>query len=290
MTSPWDIARLLAERTGKPYDLAVESAASLDAEDLRACAVAFLDEEIAEVRRNWARSIEQGHVPKGCLRRISAFDLEEKAGYAYIETAVLRVRELQHSFDSGAIALEAALTEVVALRDGWPNGLRDGRTIAGSRLREMCIEERLVGQVDHEVWSKTIRHGRLEDIEAQRHYARRTLDWQVEEELKLRDLREAAGLPREATWGEDLLAILALRNRSPFEITPDLLASEFVVAGRMVTWGDATVADHLVRVDAQTALAAGTMEDAQRHLEAAEFLEHEHLPCLGALALEDVAA
>lgn len=74
------------------------------------------------------------------------------------------------------------------------------------------------------------------------------------------------------------------RLRVVLELTGDLLEAEFALGdGSVVTWGDATVAQHQQRFDMLMANASGSLHSAQRHAAAVKMLA-EH----GAATLAEV--
>jgi hypothetical protein len=66
----------------------------------------------------------------------------------------------------------------------------------------------------------------------------------------------------------------AVRQEILLELTEELLSAEFVVNGKTVTWGSASVEEHEHRAKSLLIQAAGTVDTAKRHQAAIEMIEN----------------
>lgn len=280
----WHEAYGLAEQEGETRDIVAEWVGGLAGADRDDCLEDLMVRQVDRCRRDVVRAIEQG---ADIAQRV-ADDSEE---LERIEALVRRRDELQRLVDAGDLPLEAAVGEIEqALRTGT---FVDGRTRAGRLRAKVYIVERLERQLEVPdadghmpsalPYVREIKHTSVADIPFWRKHYEWRLDQQVQREAERLARRRAAGLKSFGTWEDDLAFITDLRLRMTFDPTPALLNAKFAVGGRAVTWGEASVADHWARIDEQTTHAAGTMEDAQRHLEAAELIESLGLACLNDL-------
>jgi len=249
-----------ASQEGTPLALAQRAVATLSEQEARDIAVESVMRAIGDLRRSDRRGAERGHL---ALDRIRAdADLRDRLR----REVAARGRELQRAVDALEIPLEVAVAEVEALnakhRDDW-------------HIPQLEVVETVWWEVDGQPWhGSNLRHRYVADIQKRREAVRNTYGFAAQREQDRRDRRAAAGFDRVGSWEDDLATVIALRNALTVDITPDLLETEFhTTDGRLVTWGDASVEEHRGRVLAQTRLAAGTMEDAQRHAEIADYLE-----------------
>lgn len=94
--------------------------------------------------------------------------------------------------------------------------------------------------------------------------------------------RAELGLPKDAGTGEMLSAAFKrYEDHVKMEWTRELLLSTFTLKdGRKVSWGEATVAQHLERIKIFTDQADINMQGAERHRQAIRDIKHHKAACL----------
>lgn len=97
---------------------------------------------------------------------------------------------------------------------------------------------------------------------------------------------------RRSRWlREDIQALLEQQaDNIRLELTTEFLSAQFAIGdGRTVSWGDATVEDHLERIELLKSNAAGNMLTASRHLAAIRTITAQNAECLGDIAKEELS-
>jgi putative heme degradation protein len=80
------------------------------------------------------------------------------------------------------------------------------------------------------------------------------------------------------------IAIQNYTDHIRLQVTQELLATTFALGdGVVVTWGEATVAQHEQRISLLTKNAAGNLEAAARHRSAVQEIQKFGVLCLNAL-------
>jgi hypothetical protein len=96
---------------------------------------------------------------------------------------------------------------------------------------------------------------------------------------------------RQRAWVKVHDLIDAVAEQVRLEVTEELLGSEFALGdGTMVTWGDATVADHEQRIRLLEANAVGNVQTAARHRAAIVMINDGNVKTLAEVAIAEAAA
>lgn len=123
-------------------------------------------------------------------------------------------------------------------------------------------------------WAATTPEGQRE---TERLTAART-EREAKDRLRQNDPEEYA---RRYGFGAILQAIEDVRTQTRLEVTAELLAASFALGdGRSVTWGDATVSDHLTRIELLRRQVMGGAETMARHEAAIDLIVSTGADCL----------
>lgn len=268
-----ELASSLAEREGDARELAGAAVARLGEGAVRSLAVELLTDAVRRERRAHARVIEE-------RAAIESRDAEQRArrdeqairdNEMAARTRVLHERAelIQRDFDAGELTLEQAAEAIGQVNSQLPWS-------EPMRWVVMAVKGSYEGiEVERE-----LRVSGPESLRAHPHVVSIAQD-AAKREYERRQSRVAAGFAPDGTWADDLRVILErYAAEVRLEVTAELLGSKFAANGREVTWGEATVADHQARIDAQIAHAAGTMADVSRHQAAIDLLTKVGARCL----------
>lgn len=295
-----ELVEHLAEQEGDDRDLATGAVARLNEGLVRTLAVDLLADGVRRARRGKARAIEQ-RAAVDRLDQLPRFSYEMTEEQRRQDDAALAARlraseewwerhqELRRAFSQGEITFDQ-------LHDAISQLMRKHATGCSLEFHSRCYQfdfrvtasfkgieaSRWVTLRGDTLRSNAGRRHRLQ-MDRERYASALTGAYQdARDEHARREMRVAAGFSETAPLRDDLRLLLdRFRAAVRLDVTEELLATTFSVGGgREVTWGEATVADHQARIDAQVAHAAGTLEDVQRHAAAIELLNESGVSCL----------
>lgn len=171
------------------------------------------------------------------------------------------------------------------------------KLVAGATEKQMGkVADELLDQIPREEWRKLLlvqlvsdakRVQREDTLRAERAAEQRerrvkAAQWKEWGEKRQAAIRHELGLPKNAEPGEVLTAAFKqYESRMKMEWTRELLQSSFTLKdGTKVTWGQATVGQHLERVKMFSDQAELSMQGAERHRQAVRDIKEHQAACL----------